>query len=145
MNFRARRTLKGKILGGWLIGLCLVFLANLSAARGNENRVDVTIKDNGSTVTLQKGDLLGVTLPASPGTGFSWHLRKGSSTLLHAKGKPVAKKTENESGKVGAAEHQVFQFEAQGTGTEKLELEYVRPWEKDSVPSKTFSLTVVVK
>jgi predicted secreted protein len=129
----------------FLVAICFSVLFNVVTIRGNEKITTVTIKENGSTVTLQKGGLLEVTLPASPGTGYSWRLRKSTFGLLRSRGKPLTKKGDTEAGKVGGTEYQVFQFDAQEVGSEKLELEYVRPWEKDGSPAKIFALTVLVK
>ncbi len=126
------------------VSLTLIFLANLAEA-GNDKTVKVTTTENGSSLTLQKGELLEVTLPASFGAGFSWRVRDGADTVLRLKGKPETKKHEGEGPQVGSTEYQVFRFEAHEVGVGKLELEYVRPWEKQTSPAKTYSLTINVK
>ncbi len=114
-------------------------------ATGNEKTFRVTTKQNGGSISLQKGDLLEVTLPAVLGTGFSWRIRNGADPLLRAKEQRVVKKSESEKEETGKTEYQIFQFESKITGTARLELEYVRLWEKEGSPAKTFSLTVHVQ
>ena len=110
----------------------------------NDHTVSVTTKENGNSVNLHPGDLLEVTLPATLGTGFSWRVRSGAEAVLRLKGKPVVKKPQDANNQVGAAEYQVFQFEVIASGSVKLELEYVRPWERDVAPAKTYLLTILV-
>jgi inhibitor of cysteine peptidase len=112
---------------------------------GNEKTVRVTIQQDGTTVTLKKGNLLEVTLPATLGTGYSWQVTQAGEVLLSLRHQSDGKKRNGEGPKTGGAENQVFQFDAKSRGTGKLELQYVRPWEKQAPPAKTFSLTVTVQ
>jgi len=125
--------------------LALLFLSGNDAMFGNEKTVRVTTQQNGITVTLKKGDLLEVTLPATLGTGYSWQVTQAGGALLSLREKSEGKKRDGEGPKTGGAEDQVFQFDAKATGTAKLELQYSRPWEKQAPPAKTFSLTVTIQ
>jgi len=129
------------ILGTVIVGL--VLLTSI-AAMGNEKTVRVTMQENGNSVSLQKGDLLEVTLPASLGTGFSWHLHEDPQLPLSMKGKPETKKSDSDKSQVGSTEYQVFRFEAKAAGSGKLKLDYLRAWEKQTPPANTYSLTVNV-
>jgi len=130
-------------LVGFAFGFICMMVFIMSAA-GNEKTLRVTTKQNGGSVSLQEGDLLEVTLPSALGTGFSWRVRNGAENVLQTAEKPVVK-SEGEKDKAGKTDYQIFQFKTKTTGTGKLELEYIRPWEKDTPPAKTFLLTVHVR
>jgi inhibitor of cysteine peptidase len=110
----------------------------------NDGKVRVTIKENGTTVTLRSGDVLEVALPATLGTGYSWKVANSAANVLKAQGKPEAGSAETAS-KAGQPENQVFLFNTLAKGTGQLEMQYQRPWEKDRKPAKTFSLTIKVE
>jgi inhibitor of cysteine peptidase len=129
---------------GGKMGLIIILLACM-AAIGNENLMTATIRENGKSVDLRKGQVLEVVLPASLGTGFSWRVSTKPETLLRTKGEPETRKSGDDGQKAGGAEDQVFRFEANEPGTGKLELQYARPWEKDTPPAKTYSLTIHVR
>jgi len=128
---------------GFALGIVCLLVFIMSAA-GNEKTLRVTTKQNGSSVSLQQGDLLEVTLPSALGTGFSWRVRNGAENVLETAEKPTVT-PDGEKDKTGKTEYQIFQFKTKAAGTGKLELEYVRPWEKDTPPTKTFLLTVHVR
>ena len=125
--------------------LALLFLLDTESMLGNEKTIRVTIQQNGTTIAIEKGDLLEVRLPATLGTGYSWHVIQAGGPLLSLHEKSEGKKRDGEAPKAGGAEDQVFQFDAKSKGTAKLELQYARSWEKQTPPAKTFSLTVTVQ
>jgi len=111
---------------------------------GNDGKVRVTMKENGTSVTLHPGDILEVALPATLGTGYSWKVANSAANVLKAQGEPAAGAA-GSSAQAGQSENQVFLFNTLAKGTGQLELQYLRPWEKDRKPAKTFSLTVKVE
>ena len=129
---------------GVLILTAVVLTAGWLQMSRNDGKVRVTIKENGATVTLHSGDILEVTLPATLGTGYSWKVANSAATVLKEQGSPEAGSAET-AGKAGQPENQVFLFNTLAKGTGQLELQYLRPWEKDRKPAKTFSLTVKVE
>ena len=62
--------------------LGLIILLACMAAIGNENLMTATIRENGKSVDLRKGQVLEVVLPASLGTGFSWRVSTKPETCL---------------------------------------------------------------
>ena len=103
--------------------------------------VTVTEQQNGNTVKLKVGDTLVVRLPGQLGTGFSWQLATKDGEALAVAGSKVDTKG---GGAPGGAEHQAFSFAARSAGTQTLEFRYMRPWERDKPPAKTFAITVKV-
>lgn len=95
--------------------------------------------DAGSRFYFTEGDTLIVRLPATPSTGYGWTVVRGSE-LLKEIGDP--KWEPAPSGKPGAEGTQVLEFAVKGPGAAWLELGYRRPFERDSKPTKTWSVFV---
>ena len=119
--------------------------ANHIHESGNEKTVKVTIEENGKSIELRQRDVLELMLPSTFGTGFSWRVRSGASSVLLSHGKPEVRHGQGDHGKAGVTEYQVFRFTAKSPGVDKLELEYVRPWESDVSPAREYSLKIRVK
>ncbi|MGB8509740.1 MAG: protease inhibitor I42 family protein [Pyrinomonadaceae bacterium] len=116
--------------------------AALSGAYAGD-KVTVTEKEAGGKVCLSKGDVLAVRLEAQLGTGYGWQVVKYRSQQLELLGEPEQETPDK--GAPGAIEHQIFRFKAQSSGSTALELQYVRPWEKNAKPLKTYRVEVVVE
>jgi predicted secreted protein len=102
----------------------------------------VTEKDAGRTVELRLGQELTAKLEVIRGSGFSWQIRKMDSEQLRALG-PVADEPLDPP-KPGAAALQVLSFRAVGEGTCDLELAYLRSFEPERPPARTYLLHVRV-
>jgi inhibitor of cysteine peptidase len=108
-----------------------------SAASGHE--VDVTARDNNTTVTLPLGASLVLSLDANPTTGFTWTVGQ-RGTLQQASRTYVPGNTSL----VGSGGTQRFTFAPTAAGTQTLTLTYSQPFDTTTPPAKTFTLTVVV-
>ena len=106
--------------------------------------VAVTESDNGKTITVAKDAKLAITLPGNPTTGYSWKVTGREGDAITPVGHPQYQQSPAAAGMVGTGGQFVFQFAAVKPGTTKLTLAYARPWEKDTPPAKTFTLTVDV-
>src|SRR5262245_20335956 len=104
--------------------------------------VAVTEKDKDGKVTIAKGKELAVSLEITTGTGYTWQVGKVDKKQLEQLGEPKTEKPEN--GRLGAKAQQVFKFKALSAGTSTLELNYLRPFEKEKKPPKTFAIKVTV-
>ena len=85
--------------------------------------------------------MLVVRLASQTGTGYGWrvaHLDTRNLTQLDSSTERAA------DGSEGGKEFQVFRFKARSRGSSRLRLHYVRPWQKNARPLKTFELTVSV-
>ena len=112
--------------------------------KGNDDRgVTVTEENNGQTVGVLTDETIVVRLKSQMGTGYGWQILKTDGRRLKLLGEAELENTGD--GQPGGVEHQVFRFKGVQPGTTVLELVYVRPWEKNAKPSKTFRLKVRVR
>jgi inhibitor of cysteine peptidase len=118
------------------------FLASRPISEEKQGMTIVTEHDHGKRIEVAQGGTLVVKLESSPGTGYSWHMAKVNRNLLEPMGEPTLE--ESKSGLMGAPAHQVYRFKARDLGSTELELQYVRSWEKDRAPLKTFNIVVRV-
>ncbi len=139
-----RRFLMAALVAAWLGVFVIGGIVHAEGATPNEIRV--ATKDNGQRVVLQEGEILAVELVANPSTGYAWEVAEIDDQLLSPLGAPQFDPTvalaENSPPLVGAPEWQTMYFAARAAGETKLKLVYRRPWEKDAVPAKTFSLEI---
>jgi len=108
---------------------------------------DITLGDdaNGKAIAAEANQTLLVKLPGNPTTGYSWRLSKIEGEAIEAVGKPSYVADKNPQKRVGTGGTYHFTFRAAKPGKATLTLAYARPWEKDTPPIKTFTLTVEVK
>lgn len=104
--------------------------------------VTVTEKENTGGVVVPKGNLLAVTLPIVPGTGYGWRIVGVDAKSLELVNQSMTPAT---TSMPGATEQQVFVFRARGAGSTSLTLEYARSWERTKPAAKTYNLTVDVR
>lgn len=108
----------------------------------------ITVNDdkNDKEVSLGMGDTLEVRLTTQPGTGYGWQVAEPLPNVLRLLEKTLdlggGDQVPNAPGAPGTA---VFRFAPAGVGTGELRLVYVRPWEKESAPKKSYKLHVRVQ
>lgn len=79
---------------------------------------------------IDQGEVIMVTLPENPSTGYQWQLAK-PITLLKTEETYFA--GEAKAGMVGVPGPKTFKFMAEKLGQDEIHLVHVRPWEaKDS-------------
>ncbi len=137
----------------WMPAMLLaVACAILSACGSSETRdgtttpaeVNIGEGDAGETVQLAPGDALVLSLPANPGTGYTWEVQPPlDEEILKPDGEPQS--IQQNSGKVGAPAMLVFHFTAIKTGQATLKLVYHRVWETNMPPANTYEVTVNVQ
>jgi len=122
---------------GWIVAG--FFLAGSACAR-HRKMIHIDAHSSGQQVSLRVGDTVEISLAENPTTGFRWDLQ--------SKAEPACKllKSSFEPAKVvpGRGGTHFWQFQAVQAGTGKIELEYRRPWEQDSPPSRVFTLSIHV-
>ena len=104
--------------------------------------VKLTETDAGSTVEMNVGDMLQVTLEGNPTTGYDWEMASGDAAVLEQLGASTYKA---DSDLMGAGGQVTLRFKAVAAGQTTLQLVYHRPWETDEPPAQTFEVTVIVK
>src|SRR5271154_3507045 len=121
-----------KVRRGYLL---LLLVALLVASRASASAIFISSDDNGHEFTLDRGDALVISLPATSGTGYTWQAYPVARGFVKQIGDPAF---ERDSTMPGASGHQVFHFGVEGSGSGTLEMRYLRPWEKDKPPAKVF-------
>jgi inhibitor of cysteine peptidase len=97
---------------------------------------------SGRTVNLRVGDGVKVTLDENPTTGYRWEfVSRPEPACVIVADAYVA----NTNGLAGSGGVHNWDFRAVDKGTCAVSLAYRRPWEKDTAPAQTFTLTMVVK
>ena len=109
------------------------------------NHYELTKKDSGRTLHLDKGDTFTVLLVSNPTTGYSWKFGNppfDDKVMIVREDKFIPPENKELCGAPG--KHSLT-FLAKGSGRTDLQLIYVRPWEKNKPPAQEFNLTVIVK
>jgi inhibitor of cysteine peptidase len=121
--------------------LAVAMLAGVPAFAGPATAVElnVTEADAGRQVTLDKNNVLVVSLDANPSTGYGWQV-DGAAKMLDL----IHDEFVSTSDLLGAPAKHVLRFKAVASGKTTLNLVYSRVWEKAG-PEKTFSINVVAK
>lgn len=92
---------------------------------------------------MHDGQLLILTLPSNPTTGFRWLIRDDAAPVLSSLGPEVYSNPED-AGLVGSAGQSTWRFQAAKPGTGHLRLTYQRPWETGVAPAKIFDCAISV-
>jgi predicted secreted protein len=122
--------------------LLLFAVALLLASRANASVVFISLDDNGREFTLDRGDALEISLPATSGTGYMWQAEPVAGAFVRQVGEPAFAL---DSAMPGASGHQIFHFSIDATGTGALQIQYLRPWEKSAKPAKVFKIMLIVR
>ncbi len=106
--------------------------------------VTIGEEEAGKTITLAAGDRLVISLPANPGTGYTWEMQPApDESILKLVDEPQFRA--QDPNKVGAPGLLSFTYDALSPGETSLTLVYHRAWETGVPPLETYDLTVVVK
>jgi len=111
---------------------------------GGPAHYDLTEKDSGRVLHLEKGDTFTVLLVSNPTTGYLWKFGTPlyDETVMILRGDKYIRPEEQLAGAPGKRS---LTFLAEGSGRTGLKLVYVRPWEKNQPPAQEFNLMVIVK
>jgi inhibitor of cysteine peptidase len=98
--------------------------------------------DPSKVVKSAPGMVIIITLQSNKTTGYEWQLAAPLDTKVidFMKTEYIA----NEPQVMGSGGTEVWSFRAIGAGSAKIELKYVRPWEKDADPAKRIAFDVDV-
>jgi len=117
-----------------------ILLATLAGCGNKTVKVDQSM--NGQTITVKKGETIVISLTGNPTTGFNWAAADLDTAILAQQGDAAFKADSN---LIGAGGTVTLTFEAVGTGTTTLTLNYMRSWETAVAPEKVFTVSVVVE
>ena len=132
---KAQVRLMSRVLTG-LMAL-FVFAVLPAAAR----TIEISEDDNGKVVKVQPGDQVRITVPGNPTTGYTWQIAAVRIDILEPGLEP---EYFADSDRLGSGGRFTFRLKAIGPGYTKVLLAYLRPWETDKPPSKTFEVTADV-
>ena len=134
---------KTYIVGGVIIAILLIVVALMAYS---PSEVQLTAADNGSTVELESGQVLSITLDANPTTGYTWEVVEPlDGQVMRQVGEIEFIPNRQESGIVGAGGVQIIRFECVNAGQTVLKLVYHRPWETDVKPLETFTVHMAAR
>jgi len=94
-------------------------------------------------IEVKVGQEFNITLESNPTTGYQWQLAKEvNGTILQFVGSEYKP---SDSGLLGAGGKEIWTFKAMSSGTTKISMKYVRPWEMDVPPIKEQTFGIIVK
>ncbi len=124
-------------MGTLLLAVLLTAISGCSAQKALALEAD----DNGQEIAIQRGQVLVISLPANPSTGYTWEMVEAEGAILRQVGEPEFKA---QSDLVGAPGTLTLRFEAAEAGQMELRLVYHRPWETGVDPLDSFTVQVTV-
>ncbi len=107
----------------------------------DQDSIVLSESDSGKKISLVKGQVLHLSLPGNPSTGYSWDYTSKLDQLVL---KEINHEYLSDSTLVGAGGMDNWEFKAVGGGTATVSLKYSRPWESVQ-PEKTFQVEVTVQ
>ncbi len=105
-------------------------LALLLAGCGGDV-IRLTEVDNGKNIDCSSGSVIEIALPGNPSTGYSWQPARSPADTVLVLTNSSFRHYSNSKGQVmtGVPGTYVFQYEVTDTGTEGIQLHYLRTWE----------------
>ena len=102
----------------------------------------LTYKDSGKTITLAKGQMLKIQLPANASTGNVWRKTVYNDSIISRIGKPNYMLSDD--GAVGASGTLTIRYKAINTGTTDFFMEYGSRFDVNEPSLKEFTLSINV-
>jgi inhibitor of cysteine peptidase len=121
-----------------MLGLALASIGRLTVPPAVSDpvpsEVHINEKRNGATVRMTAGQLLVLTLPSNPSTGYSWDITGMNADLLKQYG-PAETAQRSSQPMPGEPGTITYRFRAIGAGSDTLQLSYRRSFEPPSIPA----------
>ena len=124
-----------------LLPICLALIA--ACASKPDSVVLKEDQQSDCPLEMDMSQMLVISLPSNPTTGFRWVVTKAASTVLQPLGPEVYTNPE-EAGMVGSGGKSTWRFKAYQTGQDALLMQYQRPWDQGIAPAKTFACEISV-
>jgi inhibitor of cysteine peptidase len=150
-----KRTHKSVAIWIGVAALVVTLLAMVTAGCGSSTddtngaaTLPLTKDDNGKSFDVKVGDTISVVLEGNATTGYMWQSampEQASPLLTLNNGEGTYTQDSVPSGVVGSGGKYTFIFTAVAAGQVQLELKYWRPFEPQSEPLETFSVTLNIK
>ncbi len=102
---------------------------------------------DGSTQQMKMGEVFAITLETNPSTGYSWVPTISDPKVLAQMGEPQYQEPTQTTAEplLGAPTNVTMYFQATGTGTTILTLDYKQSFEVNVAPQQTVTIKVEVK
>ncbi|WP_367598934.1 protease inhibitor I42 family protein [Pseudomonas fulva] len=100
--------------------------------------------DSECPIYLEKGQVLNLTLPSNPSTGYRWRV-EGAATPVLVSLSPEVYSAPEEEDVVGSEGLSTWRYQADQRGKAALKLVYQQPWATQVAPVQTFDCNVVVR
>ncbi len=124
--------------------LLLALTSSCSGQTAGHDAAPVNVDSSGGAVELAPGQLLVVSLPSNPSTGYSWRAEL-VPPVLKPFGGEERKPADVQPGLAGAGGTSCWRFVAVESGQGELRLVYQRPWEKGVPPAKSVTYQITVR
>ena len=111
-------------------------------AASTDASVKITSQQNGQTVSIPSGTTFEVQLDGNPTTGYQWQYAETKSASVRQLTKAQYKASQ--PARIGSGGDFTFRFKAEKPGSATLNFLYIRPWEKNISPARTFKINVEV-
>jgi inhibitor of cysteine peptidase len=105
--------------------------------------ITLTEGDHGRTVSVRRGDVVEVSLPENPTTGFRWAVEEPESAAVSLLSAALSPPPANAG--LGHGGVRVFRFAAGSAGNVQLRLKRWREWEGDGSIAARFEVTLNVR
>lgn len=118
---------------------------SLLAACAQQPRNIVTLEDQSDCpLPLKTGQILLLSLPSSPTTGYRWQIQNPAQSVLRSLGPEVYSNAEDRN-LVGSAGQSIWRYQATTAGSGHLIMIYQQPWAPEVAPEKTFDCAISVE
>jgi inhibitor of cysteine peptidase len=94
-------------------------------------------------LSLKTGQVLMLTLPSTPTTGYRWQVQNPAQGILSSLGPEVYSNPEDKN-MVGSAGQSIWRYRANSTGSGHLMMVYQQPWAPEVAPERTFDCVITV-
>ena len=114
---------------------------------GKVANVTLDANADGTTQQLKVGEIMAVILESNASTGYSWEASISNPSVLVQMEEAQYQEPVSTTGTpvVGAAGTETFYFQAIGSGTTSITLDYLRSFESNTLPAQTVFITIEVK
>ena len=116
-----------------------IIIVLLAALTGCTNK-PFTMEDNGRTIELDLDSPFCVELKGNASNGYSWQVLQMDKDVIRQVGEPGYMPSGD---MVGSGGTYTFWFKTVGFGETELVIGYVRRFESDEPPAKTFKLKII--
>jgi inhibitor of cysteine peptidase len=137
-----KRSIPPIVAAAMLVAIPLMYANAASPLKKGSKAMQVTDADNGKTIKTAAETSFDIALKGNATTGFQWKVEKIEGKAVKQKGKNDYVPDKHEKDIVGFGGTFVFHFDVTKEAKTKIRLVYVRPWEKDTPPAKTFAVVI---